>query len=177
QILIEEIRERLGSAARPCAATECIRHAYELDSYLPQLEGDRLTVARNYVERVRGTLKLMPAASSEACLTHLLLGELRHYALLVLQIEHLRNREFADLLHSRDALHFMLAYQHELELDVAAEEALLAKWDARLKQGYDRRFDATLQHYQGLMPLDEARWWWYLDREEGGRSFPSHREG
>jgi hypothetical protein len=165
QILIEEIRERLGSAERPCAPAECIRHAYELESYLLQLEGERLNIAQNHVERVRGALKLMPIASSEACLTHLLLGELRHYALMVLQLEHLRNREFADLLHSRDALHFMLTYQRELELDIAAEEALLAKWDARLKQSYDRRFDPTLQHYQRLMPLDEARWWWYLDQQ------------
>ena len=163
QILIEEIRERMG-AERPCAPAECIRHAYELESYLPQLEGERLAAAQQHIARVRGSLQLMPAANSEACLTHLLLNELRHYALMVLQLEHLRAREFADLLHSRDALHFMLVYQRELERDVAAEEVLLAKWDTRLKQGYNPRFDDTLQHYRGLMPLDEARWWWHLDQ-------------
>ncbi len=163
QTLIEEIRERM-TAARPCAPAECIRHVYELESYLPQLEGERLLIVQQHIARVRSTLQLLPATNSEACLTHLLLSELRHYALMALQLDHLRSREFADLLHSRDALHFMLLYQRELELDVVAEAALLAKWDARLKQGYNPRFDATLQHYQGLMPLDEARWWWYLDQ-------------
>ncbi len=164
QILINEITARMGATERPCAAAECIRPIYELAAYLPQLEGEQQRLAAGQIERMQTALQAMSPPNREACLTHLLLAEVRHYALMVLQLAHLRNREFADLLHSRDALHFLLAYWRETGGEVGAEEALVAKHDARLRDGYLPRFDATLQHYQGLMPLDESRWWWYLDR-------------
>jgi hypothetical protein len=167
QTLIEEIRTTLADAGSPCNPVECLRQAYELEGYLPQLEGERRFAAQNAVERVRLSLQQMPPASREACLVHMLLTELRRYALMVLQLEHLRAREFATLLHSRDTLHFVTIYHSEVELDIAEEEALVAKWDARLRQRYHPRFAATLAHYQSIMPLDETRWWWYLDRQAG----------